>query len=129
MEVLKVAGITLVGIFAITVIKGYKKDFAFYVSLAANILIFSCALYTLLPFFNYINELAFGEIYSEYFKIMFKAVAIAVLTSVVSGICNDADEYSLAQKFEMYGKATILVLSIPILKNIFDIVSDFTKNG
>ena len=67
-----------------------------------------------------------GEI-AEYFNIILKVLGISFLVQIGADICRDLGEESIASKVEFAGKAVILVMVLPILKNIISMVFDLLK--
>lgn len=55
-----------------------------------------------------------------YLKVLLKALCISILTDVASSFCIDCSNQTLSKSVELIGKAAILSLSFPILKNFIE---------
>ena len=54
-----------------------------------------------------------------------KMIGITYLAEFSSGICKDAGYQTIAAQVEMFGKLTILVLSLPILLTLLKTIQEF----
>ena len=57
----------------------------------------------------------------EYSEILLKTLGVSLTVQTASDICRDAGESAIASKVELFGKAEILIISIPIVKKILEI--------
>lgn len=71
-----------------------------------------------------LNELAsgMGEI-SSYLKIMFKVLGIALITQIISDICKDSGESTLAGQTEVAAKILIVTLILPLLQVVVEVIT------
>ncbi len=77
--------------------------------------------------FPYIAELAsffkgFGEA-SRYFTVAMKAAAIGAVSSFAADTCRDFGQSAIAAKAELVGKAAIFIVSVPALKDLFEMLT------
>ena len=62
-----------------------------------------------------------------YFSTLIKMLGIAYLSEFSSGICKDAGQQAIALQIEMFGKISILILSIPYLITLLQTIQEFIK--
>lgn len=113
---LSVIGATII-VFAL---KSIKKEYAVLASVILGILILTQVIKEMTPFFTYISSLASESESKKYFTVLLKSFLIAFICLITANICRDMEENSLALKVELFGKAAILTLSIPLIKDILD---------
>ena len=119
MEILKVLGFCLVAAVLSLVLKQYRQEYAFFISVAAAISILSMLCVKLFSQMEEIKLLISSSgIETEYFKVAIKALGIAYLTEFTADACRDFGQGSIAAKAELAGKAAIFVISIPLLTSV-----------
>lgn len=111
---------------AIIVIRRTNSEIALVASAVAGVLVFSYILGGILPFFDFIKGLANDNGLSAYFTIMLKALGISACCRIGSEICRDSGENALASKVELAGKVGIVILSLPLVKQLLEIAKDMT---
>ena len=120
MSYFKIIGFTLTALVAIILFRRLKDEYALFLSLLVGISLTVTAFSVIKPFFEYVKS--FGNIpyVSLYTGITVKACGIAIITTVACDLCRDSGEASLANRLEFCGKALILSLALPLIKNVFD---------
>ena len=67
----------------------------------------------------------FVQIQNSYILTLIKMLGITYLAEFSAGLCKDAGYSSIATQIEMFGKLTILVLSLPILLALLRTIQEF----
>ena len=70
---------------------------------------------------DFIDQSGIGN---ENLQLVLKAVGICYITQFASDLCADAGEVSLAGKIELAGRIGILVISLPMVRTLFDLLMD-----
>ena len=128
MDVFKIIGIAIVALIIIILLKDIKAEYALIVTLLAGILLitlFIDPVVHIISTFNHISETAM--ISPSIFNLLVKIIGIGYLTDYTSTLCEDFKAKSLGKKVELGGKLIILVLAIPIIKNILTLVGTLLK--
>lgn len=126
MNVVQVGLIGVAGVLMAIYIKQEKGEIAIYLCIATSILIF-------LGIFDYLEVLietvkeigTFINIDMVYIGTLLKMLGITYVAEFSSGICKDAGYQTIATQIEMFGKITILVLSMPILLTLLKTLQEF----
>ena len=58
-----------------------------------------------------------------YIEIMFKVIGISYMCEFISAVCKDAGESSIAMKVDVAGKLIILTASLPVFKELIDVIA------
>ena len=126
------AKICLVGVAAVSlavVIKKWNSDFLPLVRLAATVL-FAGAIFSMAsPLVSYLKQLTDATGIASYAVFLFKALGIAVLTQICADICRDAGESGIGTSLELAGKLEILLLSLPLMGEIFTAAKEMLSFG
>ena len=123
MDILKIAGIGVISLIIIIIIKQYRPEFAIYISLLAGALIFSLIFGKISGIITMLNNLANkSSINKEFLSLLIKITGIAFLTEFAVSICKDSGETAIASKIDIGGKVTIIAISIPIISSLLETV-------
>ncbi len=76
----------------------------------------------LLPLVGEIREMTESRVLATYAGTVLKALGIALLSELVSGICRDGGEGTVATLVETAGKAAILLLALPLIRSLIETV-------
>ncbi len=124
MDIVKIALLSCVIVFAITFTKQIKPEIAVLITIAGSVIM----LIYVLGYFNNIvvfyNKLVLSTgVDQKYFTILLKAIGIGYLVEFASGVCRDSGNSSIADKVVFAGKLAILSLAVPIIESIFTLIS------
>ena len=124
MVIEKIVGIALVSVVLSVLLKGYRPEISVSVSLVAMAVMFAVIspyLKTVLNSFVNITEQIGMEI--KYIVTVIKVIGIAYITQIGAEICRDSGENAIGTKVELCGKIVIIVMSLPVIYELFDVVS------
>ncbi len=109
---------------AIIVVKQARAEIALLASATAGVVIFIYIIQGLVPFLDFIKNAADDSGAGPYFSVMLKALGISMCCRVSSDICRDSGENALASRVELAGKVGIVVISLPLVKQLLEIAKD-----
>ncbi len=115
---LALVGGALVALVAVTLLKGQKSEFAAFVSLGASILLLAAAWGILTPILDEIRLELDASGFGEYVAPIFKALGITLAVQLASELCRDSGESALASRLELIGRAELLLLALPLLREL-----------
>lgn len=123
MEIVKIAGIGLISLIVIVVIKQYRPEFAVYVSIIAGLLIMGFVISKLSGIVEILKTLTNkASLNSSFLGILIKITGIAILTEFTTSICKDSGEGAIATKVDLGGKIIIMAMSIPIISSLLETI-------
>ncbi len=118
MDILKYCLTALGALSVILLLKEIKKEYAVYVLLASGIFFIGVCAKDIAPLFGYMEELTeHTKAYAET-GIILKAAITGTITAFTCEICKDAGESGLASKVSLCGKTAVLLLALPLLKEL-----------
>ena len=125
---LKVILMCLVASVIILLIKKYSPENALTVALAAVSVILLFIIISASDLFSEMRDLfdSFG-LDPEIVKITLKALGICYLTGFAADVCRDFGQTSLASKVELAGKVTVVILTLPFVKQILRVATELME--
>ena len=125
MDIVKIISISLCCLIILILLRKLNNDYAILASCVINVFISIFSLSVLMPVFDYINSFSDSRNFSNFYTIMFKAAGISLLCTFASEICKDAGESLLSSRIEFAGKCTLLTMSLPLIKKVFEYATSF----
>lgn len=126
MNIIQVGILGVAGILLAVQLKQEKTEVAVYLSIVISLLIFFGILDSLEVLVATVREIStYIKIDSSYIMTLIKMLGITYVAEFSSGLCKDAGYSAIATQIEMFGKITILVLSLPILLALLQTIQEF----
>ncbi len=123
MNIFKVFVLIICALFLILLLKNIKSSISLFITLGLSIILLIYAINQLQPIVDFIRNLSNkANIKSEYLKIIFKCIAICILGDFTSNFCKDTGESSLAYNSELVCKISIILISLPMYIDIFNLI-------
>lgn len=123
MDIIRVIGIALLTTFAAIILKQQRPELSLIVTLSGGLIILLMFTQGLSSIVESLNAIVYRTgIRSDIFVALLRIIGIGYLTEFASGVCQDADNPSMAQKVTLAGKVLILILAIPIINNLIEVV-------
>ena len=124
MELFEVLGICLIAVMLSVVIGNYKKEYAVVITVAVGCIILVGVISTLVgPAKEFLSTLKNSGIQSSRFFLAAKVLAIGYITQFIADTCRDFGQSAVAAKAELAGRAAIFVLTVPLLQELFTVVT------
>lgn len=118
---IRLAGISLVGIILYTLVKKYSPEYSVLVEMGSIVLVVWIAFPYICDVIDFYYEyIGASGIDGDYLKIVIKALGVGLITQFCSDICRDSGEGALASKVELCGKAVMLAMAVPMAKAILE---------
>ena len=118
MNIVKYCGAALCALCMVILLRGQKSGFSTGVAATAAVLLFGAAVSELLPVTREVSEMANGSGVGKWMVVMMKTLGIAIVAQFGADICRDSGETSIASKLEMVGKAEIILLALPLMREL-----------
>ena len=125
---LKVVGIVLTALIINIVLKNYSKEFTFLINIVCTIIIFTLISKDLKGIVDRLTSISNEiSVLLPYIKIMLKILGISMIAQLLSDLCRDNGENTLANQTELSAKIIILVTALPLFTTIMDIMIGMLK--
>lgn len=124
MNVYAVCGFAVASACIIALLRQIRPELATISVALVGVLIFIYLLNGLSPFVAFLKNTAMETCNGGYFALMLKSLAISLCCRVSADVCRDCGESSLASRVELAGKVSIVIISIPVVEQLFGIAKD-----
>lgn len=125
---IKVVGIVLTALIINIVLKNHSKEFTFLINIVCTIIIFTLISKDLKGIVDRLTSISNEiSVLLPYIKIMLKILGISMIAQLLSDLCRDNGENTLANQTELSAKIIILVTALPLFTTIMDIMIGMLK--
>ena len=125
---IKVVGIVLTALIINIVLKNYSKEFTFLINIVCTIIIFTLISKDLKGIVDRLTSISNEiSVLLPYIKIMLKILGISMIAQLLSDLCRDNGENTLANQTELSAKIIILVTALALFTTIMDIMIGMLK--
>ncbi len=124
---IRVCGVALVGLAAVSVLRGMKNELAGFISAATGVVLLGAGVAVMYPLISFVYEITADTGFSLYIETVVKALGIALVSESAADICRDSGEGAIASKVEFAAKATILYLGLPVVKDLLSLAFGAAK--
>lgn len=126
MDIIKIAMLGISGVLLALLLKQQKSEYALYISLAAAVLILVFSVNRLQIVMETIQKIeSFIQIDGSFVKILIKMIGITYVAEFAAGICKDAGFGAVGNQIEMFGKFSIMAVSVPVLLSLIETIEGF----
>lgn len=121
MEIIKLMMLALIVVLVCTFLKNLGSSFHTYIAVTACVMIMLFVLLKMTSLIESINRFSSYLKHSDkYIEILIKTVFITYITSFTSDICKDSGYNSIADQIELFGRVSIILLSVPVIFELLD---------
>jgi stage III sporulation protein AD len=126
MSVFEIAILGIVVVLLAIQTKSIRSEYSVYISLAGSVVIFFYILSKLEVVIDTVNEIqSYIPVNKVYVTALVKMVGITYIAEFASAICKDAGYQSIAGQIEVFGKLSMLAVSMPILLALLETIQGF----
>lgn len=123
MEILKIAGLALLGVFTALLLKSGKGEYSTIIGLAMAFLVCGYVVMNLLEVVSSIEAMwrdIAGDV--SFLHILLRIVGITYISEFASGICKECGYAVLAGQVSIAGKMGVILAGFPIFMNLLEFV-------
>ncbi len=124
MTVWGVAGAALLSAMLIVLLKEWQPGFAGAARLSASLLLFGAVLAVSLPLLSEIRALFETSGTEAYALPILRAAGVAALCEITATLCRDLGENAVAEGILLFGRAEVLVLSLPLIRRLLSVAGE-----
>ena len=127
MTVMTIAEVGIAAVLLAVSLKGVKGEYGTYLIIAAGFFIFFYGMGKLTAILDTMKEIqSYIKINSVYLSTLLKMVGITYIAEFASGICKDAGYGAVGTQIEIFGKLSVLAVSMPILLALIETLQKFS---
>ena len=121
MSEIKICGFILCILALCTFFKNFKSEYSLFIRIIATLVITGISISAISPILDYVEEITKSTPINTYLPILFKSLGISIIIHLTSDVCYDVGETSLGERIVLFGKIEILALSLPLIKELFNL--------
>lgn len=122
-EIITVAGIAVAAAGAAILLKQYKPEYAFGISIAAGVIFLLFIVTRTQGIIEEIGDFANASgIASENYGIILRCLGICLITNAAAETCKDCGQGSIASKVVIAGKALVLIIALPLFSELMNVI-------
>lgn len=126
MDIVQIGVIGVAGTLLAVQFKSGKTEYGIYISVALSLFIFFFILRKLEVMVNVVRTIeGYINVDTAYLGTLVKMLGVTYIAEFASSICKDAGYQTIAKQIEIFGKLTILVMSMPILMALLNTIQGF----
>lgn len=125
--IIKLFGGAVIAVALLLILRRESPDIALVAKTCAGVILAAACIASMSPIIEYADEIgeslgADGELGSAV-EVLLKALGVSILAHITAGICRDAGEGSIAYYVELGAKIEILILSMPLLRELLSLAA------
>lgn len=121
----KIALVAITGMTLAIVVGGMRRDISIWITIVSGIIIFFFGISKFEYVVDMFHELTeYTGISETYIKIIFKMIGIAYLSEFTASICKDAGQNAIAGQVDFFGRMSMIVVSLPVLKSLLETIGE-----
>ncbi len=125
---IRIAGIILISLLLIIILKETKKEFAIILSIACAVILFVTVANDFFNIVQRIFDLSTGiDNLDTYISLMMRILGISLIAQFIVDLCHDAGENALASQTETASKILILMMTLPLFETVVNIITGLLK--
>ena len=126
MTILTAAAAGLTAVLLAVQLKSVKSEYGVYLVMAAGVFIFLYGLGKMEVILETLAQIRDSiQIEPIYLDMLLRMIGIAYVAEFASGICRDAGYGALGSQIEIFGKLSILAVSMPVFGALLETVQSF----
>lgn len=124
-ETVTVAAVCIIAAIFATLLKQYCREHALFCVIGACTAVGIAAVAYLTPIAESVGTLfAKTGLPDTYLDVLWKALGICYLTGIAGDLCQDCGESALARTVELWGRLSLVLLSLPLLETLLQTVTE-----
>ena len=125
---IKIIAIVFCALLLNIILKDYAREFCVFINIVSACIIFLMIFNDLKSIIEQVDTLTQSVgVIIPYIKIMLKILGISMLAGLLSDLCRDNGEITLANQTELSAKIIILVTALPLFSTIINIMTGILK--
>ena len=113
----------LVAVILVLTLSAQRKEISVLLGIGACCMVLCACVVYLEPVIDFINTLQdIGALDGDWIAIMLKAVGIGLISQIASLVCNDSGNSALGKTVQILAASVVLWISIPLMKQLLELV-------
>lgn len=125
MDILKISILGIVAVLFAMMLKNYRPEYSYYISVAVCVCIFMYVSTKLESILSYAEKMqSLIHIEGSYVGMILKMIGVTYIAEFAANICKDAGYQTIAGQIELFAKLSIMVLSMPVILAFMETIGE-----
>ena len=125
MDILKISIIGISAVLLALILKSYRPEYSFYISIAVCICIFLFVGTKLEQIIGYAKKMQeMVHLDDAYMAVILKMIGVTYVAEFASNLCKDCGYQTIAGQIELFAKLSILVIEMPMLLAFMETIGE-----
>ncbi len=125
MDILKISMFGISAVLLALILKSYRPEYSYYISIAVCICIFMFVGTKLELLIGYVEKMqSMIQLEDSYMAMILKMIGVTYVAEFASNICKDSGYQTIAGQIELFAKLSILVLGMPVLLAFMETIGE-----
>lgn len=126
MEMVRIAMIGIVGAFTAMLVGKIYPEYSYLITIATGLSILFFSIGKLSYLMDAIQNIQqYVPIETTYMNILLKIIGITYVAQFSAGICKDAGYSAAASQVEIFGRLTVLAISMPLVTALLETIHEY----
>lgn len=123
MDILKIAGMALLGAFTAVLLKNGKAEYSTVIGIVMTLLVCGYVVINLLEVFSVVEDM-WSRISSDtgFLHILMRVIGITYISDITANICRECGYQALAGQVTTAGKVGVMLCGFPVFKKLLEFV-------
>ncbi len=125
MDILKISIFGISAVLLALILKSYRPEYSYYISIAVCICIFLLVATKLELIIGYAENMQrMLRLDNAYMGMILKMIGVTYIADFASNICKDCGYQTIAGQIELFAKLSILVLGMPVILGFMETIGE-----
>ncbi|MCI9378473.1 MAG: stage III sporulation protein AD [Eubacterium sp.] len=125
MDILKISIFGISAVLLALILKSYRPEYSYYISIAVCICIFLLVATKLELIIGYAEKMQrMLRLDNAYMGMILKMIGVTYIADFASNICKDCGYQTIAGQIELFAKLSILVLGMPVILGFMETIGE-----
>ncbi len=125
MDILKISSFGISAVLLALILKSYRPEYSYYISIAVCICIFlfvGTKLELLIGYMEKMQELIHLD--DAYLAMILKMIGVTYIAEFAANICKDCGYQTIAGQIELFARISILALGMPVISGFMETIGE-----
>ena len=128
-NIVSVCGLVICIVLINKILEGSAKEYTLLITILASVIVLIYLSTYVVSILDFLNELFNTlSVANDTYSILLKSLGICIITNLAMDICKDANQNAISSIVFITGKVAILLLSIPLLEELFYTIKQLMIN-
>ena len=125
MDILKVSMFGISAVLLALILKSYRPEYSYYISIAVCICIFMFVGTKLELIIGYSEKMqSLIHLDNSYLEMILKMIGITYVAEFASNLCKDSGYHTIAGQIELFAKLSILAIGMPVMLAFMETIGE-----